>query len=637
MSAVKQITCSVCRGLFTTTQEKTVCCPYCGKLNIITEMIEKDAHLAELEERTRQASEAAREESKKLQEQVSSGNLLINEVRERLIEAERLQAKREQEYNTVKEKREYSSTRLLNIERMAENELKNAHFEEAAQQYQRLIEEKGDEPEYYFKLAVCRYGIEYVKEADSGGYVPTLTRFVQEPMSKDANFCTACDLANEEVREEFKRRAKQIDELIEKYAQIQRNAEPYDVFISVKQGDEDGRPTMDSQTAQNLYYKLVNLKGKDGKPLRVFNSRITLRQHVGAEFEPYIIHALTTAKVLIVVCSEKEYITAPWVQNEWKRYLYLMRQDSKRKLILLNGLERRDIPPELSRVQYVDLKDIDSFEQLKTALDEVLSSPKLKKNKRKTILYLTPAVIVVLYLILRGILPSDPTPTPAYTPAAAATYTAKAALAYTSMPVPTDTPTRTPTYKPTPTATEKPTATPTATPKPTQKPTPKPTAKPAPTATPNLPVSSYKGSFKATASSYFENNNPPVDPSCVLDGNESTSWDAWGEYENAWISLSVTDGRKYSFNGITIVNGKGITNANKDYWEKNSRVRDFSVYVDDQYVGRYTLNDNRTAQSITFASPVVGKSIRIQIDSVYKGSKYNDSKFGVCIAEIEVW
>lgn len=150
-------------------------------------------------------------------------------------------------------------------------------------------------------------------------------------------------------------------------------------------------------------------------------------------------------------------------------------------------------------------------------------------------------------------------------------------------------------------------------------------------------ISSYRGRLDVTASSYFENNNPPVYPSCVIDGDDSTSWDAWGEYENAWIQLSVTDGNKYLIKGFTIVNGKGVTNRNMDYWKKNSRVKDFSVYVDDQYAGSYTLKDNRSPQTVYLSTSVEGSNIQIQIDSVYRGSKYNDSKFGVCISEIDLW
>lgn len=170
----------------------------------------------------------------------------------------------------------------------------------------------------------------------------------------------------------------------------------------------------------------------------------------------------------------------------------------------------------------------------------------------------------------------------------------------------------------------------------TEKATPQPVVKDVYTTKQRLPFPLIGGRLDATASSYFE-NNPPVYPSSVIDGDDSTSWDALGEYENAWIQLSVTDGNKYLIKGFTIVNGKGVTNRNMDYWKKNSRVKDFSVYVDDHYAGNYTLKDNRSPQTVYLSTPVEGSNIQIQIDSVYRGSKYNDSKFGVCISEIDLW
>ena len=153
----------------------------------------------------------------------------------------------------------------------------------------------------------------------------------------------------------------------------------------------------------------------------------------------------------------------------------------------------------------------------------------------------------------------------------------------------------------------------------------------------SLPISSYSGNLAVTASSYYEKNNPPVYPSRVIDGKDTTSWDAWGEHENAWIKLSATDGYDYLIEGFTIVNGKGVNKKSMEYWYKNSRVKDLSVYVDDQYIGSFTLTDDRTPQRIDFPQAVVGSSVRIQIDTVYKGKSYKDKNYGVCIAEIELF
>ncbi|MBO7176434.1 MAG: toll/interleukin-1 receptor domain-containing protein, partial [Clostridia bacterium] len=40
----------------------------------------------------------------------------------------------------------------------------------------------------------------------------------------------------------------------------------------------------------------------------------------GNDYEPYIYHALTTAKVLIVICSDRKNLESKWVHNEWWRF-----------------------------------------------------------------------------------------------------------------------------------------------------------------------------------------------------------------------------------------------------------------------------------------------------------------------------
>ena len=150
-------------------------------------------------------------------------------------------------------------------------------------------------------------------------------------------------------------------------------------------------------------------------------------------------------------------------------------------------------------------------------------------------------------------------------------------------------------------------------------------------------IASYDGLLAATASSYFENNNPSVAPGNMLDGRKDSSWDSWGEYEGAWIRFTATDGYDYAFNGFTIENGKCERNGNRDYYYKNSRVKDIDVYVDQEYVGSYTLKDDWAPQTVRFNKSYVGKSLTIEIRTVYKGSEYTNSKYGVCVTNVSLW
>ncbi len=150
-------------------------------------------------------------------------------------------------------------------------------------------------------------------------------------------------------------------------------------------------------------------------------------------------------------------------------------------------------------------------------------------------------------------------------------------------------------------------------------------------------MSSYSTGFAATASSYYEKNTPSVAPSMMVDGSLSTSWDAWGEYEGAWLAISTIDGYEYKINGFTINNGKNLRNGNDEYFKRNSRIKDCTVYIDGVFVGRYMLQDTSSAQTVSFNTPINGKQFKIVVDTVYQGTKYQDPNYGVCVTEIKLF
>lgn len=370
----------------------TITCRWCRATKFLTEVVRKDAHLAAMEEQAKLAAEKAQAESEKIGNNLHNLHKAMQAADEAIQEmlkgsAESMQSQfdalkaqqmeQAEAYERIHQERaEGQAAKGAILQREAEEYKANGQFEEAAKNYQKLIDLYPNEADYHWQLAVCLYGIEYVKEASSDIYVPTLTHCVFDPMRQNPHYRSACELATREMRAEYESRAKLIDDLLSQYNRVQQEEAPYDVFISVKQGDAKQRPTQDSVDAQDLYYKLAELKKKNGENLRVFNSRITLSQfHAGSEFEPYIIHALTTASILIVVCSEAEYINAPWVRNEWRRFLYLMRQDPGRKLILYNGMQEDSaIPAELRGMQYVRKDKLDSFGEIKGALKQLLEA-----------------------------------------------------------------------------------------------------------------------------------------------------------------------------------------------------------------------------------------------------------------------
>lgn len=251
----------------------------------------------------------------------------------------------------------------------AEREQKAGRFEEAILQYQGYLSYGEDEAEAHWRIALCRFAVAYVCEPETQRHVPTIVRLTQGELTGDPDYLAAVRCAKTaESRAFYQREAGHIDEILSKYRQLSAAEPPYDVFISLKQSDSDGKPTQERVDAVELYGTLTEKYG-----LRVFNSAVTLKDKVGEEYEPYIMNALMTARVMIVMGTSIDNLTAPWVRNEWQRYCWLRDAAGGDKRLLIaytyGELEIRDLPPEMGRIQGIDGKNsMNPREQLLTAV-----------------------------------------------------------------------------------------------------------------------------------------------------------------------------------------------------------------------------------------------------------------------------
>lgn len=239
-------------------------------------------------------------------------------------------------------------------------------FEEAARCYSEIALINAYEAEVYWRRFLCRRGVEYVPDPRTGEFVPTLAHLCTESIPDDADYQAALKYArSENAREFYRQQAAKIGQTIERYIHLRDSEKDYDVFICVKQTDGHDNPTRDSQIAQELYYNLTS-----GHGLRVFNSLIVMPQHAGEEYEPYIMAALMSAKVMVVVSTSPENISSPWVRNEWRRYSWLCSSsDRPRKLIAyLYGMTAKELPSELGALQAIDGARLDATATLEKSI-----------------------------------------------------------------------------------------------------------------------------------------------------------------------------------------------------------------------------------------------------------------------------
>lgn len=247
--------------------------------------------------------------------------------------------------------------KLLELYHQATDLQFDREFDLAEKKYRSLLSEGGADTrdaEVYWRILLCHYGVEYQDE--EGKSIPIILRpDLTDPdkMSMRKELFAHCK--NDEQKKHYSSRLKKIDFYMNRYREVRQDPNwEFDVFISVKQNHE-GRYTRDSDAASNLYNFFIQDEALRAKGLRVFNSRYAHLPE-GEEYEPYIITALMSAKVLIVVGSNADFMNSQWVKNEWSRFQYL--QESERRTggkserilfcYLTGGMRPREIPKALN-------------------------------------------------------------------------------------------------------------------------------------------------------------------------------------------------------------------------------------------------------------------------------------------------
>lgn len=289
-------------------------------------------------------------------------------------------------------------TQKINAMNRANHFRRQCAFDKAIEMYEKILQNSGEDPELYWTLALCKYGIEYVDDPLTKKKIPTCHRMQYTSILDDVDYKEALDRADSIQKSVYIEEAEAIAGIQKGILDISNKEEPFDVFICYKESDDMGARTQDSVLAQDIYFELTE------KGFKVFFSRITLEGKLGTAYEPYIFAALNSAKVMIVVGTKPEYVNAVWVKNEWNRFLMLMQKD-KHKLIIpaYRGMDPYDLPDALSIYQSQDMSKLGFMQDLIRGVTKVLEGDKEKEIKNE------PKVIVssevnsnIVALIKRG-------------------------------------------------------------------------------------------------------------------------------------------------------------------------------------------------------------------------------------------
>ena len=245
------------------------------------------------------------------------------------------------------------SERIAVLYEKADAYRRNLEFDKALALYEEILNEDSKDAECYWLALLCEFGIEYVEETAGAKRIPTINRMQPVSVFDNANYKAALQYADEEQAAIYKAEAEEINGIQKGILEISEKEEPFDIFICYKETDEQGRRTLDSVLATDIYELLT----KEG--FKVFFSRVTLDDKMGVAYEPYIYAALQSAKIMIAVGTKSEHYNAVWVRNEWSRYLALIKEGGNKMLIpAYKDMKPCELPEEFQHLQAIDLGEL---------------------------------------------------------------------------------------------------------------------------------------------------------------------------------------------------------------------------------------------------------------------------------------
>ncbi len=250
-------------------------------------------------------------------------------------------------------------------------------FDEALTAFGKAAESDGSEPEAYWGRAQARSRVQYLKDTVNNRLQPICHEVTGDRFIDDPDYKKALELATEEQRAEYKRKAEEIDYIRSEFFKLKESGLEYDCFICVKVTDDNGDATNDCMAA----YKLYNALKKSG--YRPFFSEEEMGSRTGADYEALILYALKSAPCMLIVCFDRKYLETKWVKNEYTRYISMIADEEHERdgiTIVYRSKPVEKLPGIKGKIQGIDFGGFDAFERIKQFID---SHDEVKKRAAK--------------------------------------------------------------------------------------------------------------------------------------------------------------------------------------------------------------------------------------------------------------
>ena len=267
-------------------------------------------------------------------------------------------------------------------------------FIQAEERCKILLQELPECAEAYWQMLLVSLGVVFVRDEADKKVKPTFFSYSYDErisVLKNEFYLRALKYAEGEDRGFYEEKVKEIDGLLREFFSLVAKEDSYDIFISFKQTEtavtREGQritfETDDCRKAREIYEAL-------SKVYKVFFSPVSIGKDSGIEgekYEPRILKALQTAQAMVLIGSKKEYLEAQWVENEWKRYLYFIQKEKKKKnsLIFCYLRQMPSLPGALAEIQ---LPTCDAFrdgyrKELEDKLSRIVTPKGYKTQMRE--------------------------------------------------------------------------------------------------------------------------------------------------------------------------------------------------------------------------------------------------------------
>lgn len=243
-------------------------------------------------------------------------------------------------------------------------------FDRATAIYEKLLDHIHHDPEIYWQLALCRYGVRYVEEMQADIMIPECRRARYKSILCDPSFLEAVNMSDMLRRDAYRKEAEYIDVMQKKLLSNAAQQEPFDIFLCSMETDSHNKQSPDCLFAREIYAALTE------KGYRVFFPPVTLTEYNDHDREACIFAALNSVGVMVAAAVKPENINSLQVRDQWTRFSKLIDYDSSRRLIpVVKDMKLRNLPKGLSGLPGHEVSSAGDLKKLIINIENVLGQP----------------------------------------------------------------------------------------------------------------------------------------------------------------------------------------------------------------------------------------------------------------------